>query len=129
MTTTSPTYGNPTATNRIDRLAEQVRRLRTRASAGHLDRWLLIGGGIMMPLGIVFILLGWAGAARTPLPFEQNDYLISGGLLGLALVVAGGFTYFAYWQTVRMPESRAQAAEMTNAIHRLEALLSGGATA
>jgi hypothetical protein len=125
MTTTTPTYAN--SANRIDRLSEQVRRLRTRASAGNLDRWLLIGGGVLMPLGIVFIILGWAGASRTPLPFEQNDYLISGGLLGLALVVAGGFTYFAYWQTVRIRESRVQAADLTAAINRLEALMSGGA--
>jgi hypothetical protein len=94
-----------------------------------LDRWLLVVGGVLMPLGVVLILLGWAGAARTPLPFEQTDYLISGGILGLALVTAGGFTYFAYWQTVRIRESRAQAADLTSALNRLEALLSGGATA
>jgi hypothetical protein len=127
-TTTPPTFATSSA-NRIDRLAEQVRRLRTRASSGGLDRWLLIGGGILMPLGVVFILLGWAGASRTPLPFEQNDYLISGGLLGLSLVIAGGFTYFAYWQTVRIRESRAQAAELVGAIRALEALLGGGTVA
>lgn len=129
MTTTTPPTFATSAANRIDRLAEQVRRLRTRASAGGLDRWLLIVGGVLMPLGVVFILLGWAGAARTPLPFEQNDYLISGGLLGLGLVISGGFTYFAYWQTVRIRESRAQAADLTSAINRLEALLAGGAVA
>jgi hypothetical protein len=128
MTTSTETLGT-SAAGRIDRLSEQVRRLRTRASAGSLDRWLLIGGGVLMPLGIVFILLGWAGASRTPLPFEQNDYLISGGLLGLGLVIAGGFTYFAYWQTVRIRESRVQASELTAAIGRLESLLSGGVVA
>jgi hypothetical protein len=119
--------GNPAA-NRINRLSSQVGQLRTRASSGNLDRWLLIGGGILMPLGIVLILLGWAGASRTPLPFEQNDYMISGGMLGLALTIAGGFTYFAYWQTLRIRESRVQASELTSAIGRLEALLAGGAT-
>jgi hypothetical protein len=128
MTTTTPTtYGGSTATSRVDRLAEQVRGLRTRAASGNLDRWLLVVGGILMPLGVVFIILGWAGAARTPLQFEQNDYLISGGLLGLALVIGGGFTYFAYWQTVRIRESRAQAADLVNALNRLENLLAGGA--
>jgi hypothetical protein len=126
MTTSTQTLGS-SATSRIDRLAQQVSALRTRAAAGNLDRWLLIGGGILMPLGIVFILLGWAGASRTPLPFEQNDYIISGGLLGLGFVIAGGFTYFAYWQTVRIRESRVQAAELTGAIKRLEDLLAGGA--
>ncbi|MBV9487989.1 MAG: hypothetical protein JO246_18285 [Frankiaceae bacterium] len=128
MTTTTPTtYTAASATNRVDRLAEQVRRLRTRAASGNLDRWLLIIGGVLMPLGVVLIILGWAGAARTPLPFEQNDYLISGGILGLALVISGGFTYFAYWQTVRIRESRTQAADLTAAITRLEGLLAGGA--
>jgi hypothetical protein len=126
MTTTSPTVAGSTS-GRIDRLAEQVRRLRTRAAEGNLDRWLLVAGGVLMPLGLVFILLGWGGASRTPLPFEQTDYLISGGILGLGLVIAGGFTYFAYWQTVRIRESRAQATDLTNAIARLEALLAGGA--
>jgi hypothetical protein len=126
MTTSTETLGSNSAAGRIERLSDQVRQLRTRAATGNLDRWLLIGGGILMPLGIVFILLGWAGAARTPLPFEQNDYMISGGLLGLGLVIAGGFTYFAYWQTVRIRESRVQAHELTAAIGRLEGLLSGG---
>lgn len=130
--TTSTEALNPgvggNAAGRNDRLASQIQRLRTRAASGGLDHWLLIVGSILMPLGVVFILLGWAGASRTPLPFEQNDYLISGGLLGLALVVAGGFTYFAYWQTVRIRESRVQAAAFTNAISRLEALISGGAS-
>jgi hypothetical protein len=125
MTTTSAPIAT-SASGRIDRLADQVRRLRTRASSGGLDRWLLITGGVLMPLGLVLIILGWAGAARTPLPFEQTDYLISGGLGGLALVIAGGFTYFAYWQTVRIRESRVQAAEVVTAINRLEALLSSG---
>jgi hypothetical protein len=124
MTTTSAPLTSA-ASSRADRLSDQVRRLRTRASEGHLDRWLLVTGGVLMPLGIVFIILGWAGASRTPLPFEQTDYLISGGILGLALVVAGGFTYFAYWQTVRIRESRVQAANLTKAVQRLEALLGG----
>jgi hypothetical protein len=121
-----PTYGAP-ATSRITRLSEQVRHVRTRAASGNLDRWLLIVGGVLMPLGIILILLGWAGASRTPLPFEQTDYLISGGILGLALVISGGFTYFAYWQTVRIRESRVQNQELTSAIKRVEVLLGGGA--
>lgn len=116
------TTGDP-ARSRATRLAEGMRGLRTRANTQTLERALLIVGGVLMPLGVLFIILGWVGASRTPLTFEQTDYLISGGLLGLGLVVAGGFTYFAYWQTVRIRESRQQTAELNASLHRIEALL------
>jgi hypothetical protein len=114
------------ASGRMSRLSEQVRTIRTRAAGANLDRFMLILGGILMPLGVVLIILGWAGAARTPLAIEQNDYLISGGILGLALVFAGGFVYFSYWQTIRIRESRSQAKELADALARVETLLAGG---
>jgi len=73
-------------------------------------------GGLLAPLGLVLIGLGWLGASRTPLVQEQLPYLISGGLLGLALVVLGGFLYFAHWQTAVLDEVRAQTAEITAAL-------------
>jgi hypothetical protein len=73
-------------------------------------------GSVLAPLGLVLIGLGWLGASRTPLVQEQLSYLISGGLLGLALVVLGGFLYFAHWQTAVLQEVRAQTAEITAAL-------------
>src|SRR5437868_9399914 len=129
MTTTTPSLGQALGTtDRSGRLAEAVRRLRTRAATGGLDRWLLIIGGTLMPLGVLLILLGWLGASRTPFPFEQTPYLISGGILGLALVISGGFVYFAYWQTLRVRESREQTKEITAGLSRVEALLASGAS-
>jgi hypothetical protein len=58
---------------------------------------LLVVGSVLMPLGVVVILLGWYGAAKTPYGFEQVPYLISGGLLGLGLLFAGGFLFFGSW--------------------------------
>jgi hypothetical protein len=131
MTATTPTLadglpGGAPASSRFGRLSVAVRQMRTRAAGGRLDRWLLVVGGVLMPLGVLLIILGWVGASRTPLPFEQNDYLISGGLLGLALVISGGFVYFAYWQTVRIQESREQSRELISAMGRLESLLTSG---
>ena len=103
--------------------AARVQRLRTRAGAGSLDRWLLIVGGVLVPLGICLVLLGWIGASRTPLVFEQTPYLISGGLLGTCLVFGGGFIYFSYWQTVRVRDARAQHAEVVGVLNRIEELL------
>lgn len=120
--------GRAGSAGRVARLGEAVRQLRTRAG-GNRDQWLLIGGGVLMPLGVLLIVLGWVGASQTPLPFEQTSYLISGGILGLGLVVAGGFVYFAYWQSLRIRESREQTRELASALARLEGLLasSGGA--
>ena len=130
MTTTQHSglpRADATHTTRAQRLTAQVRELRTRAGNGRLDQWMLVIGGVLMPLGALVIVLGWWGAAHTPLPFEQNDYLISGGVLGLGLLIAGGFVYFGYWQTVRIRESRQQTSEVTEALARIEALLSGAA--
>jgi hypothetical protein len=131
MTTTSPSLATPLGgehrQSRSARLAERVAALRTRTASGSYDRWLLIVGGLLMPLGVLLILLGWVGVSHTPLPFEQNSYLISGGILGLALVFSGGFVYFAYWQTVRIRESREQTTQLTEALARLETLLTAGA--
>jgi len=123
MTATAPSLAPVSAEGRFSRLTQSVRALRTNTALGRLDLWMLVVGGLLMPLGIVFIIAGWLGASRTPLPFEQNDYLISGGVLGLGLVIAGGFLYFGYWQTVRIRESRDQTRELTAAIGRLESLL------
>ena len=84
---------------------------------------MLVVGGVLVPLGVLLVFLGWLGASRTPLLFEQIPYLISGGQLGLALVVGGGFVYFTYWQAVRVREARAQHAELIAALARLEATM------
>ena len=54
-------------------------------------------GALVMPLGLCLVVMGWWGAAHTPYNFEQVPYLISGGLLGLALCLTGGFLFFGAW--------------------------------
>src|SRR5687767_1150575 len=104
MTTTVESVGEagePVArgAERQERLETAVRSLRTRAADADLPRLLLIAGGVLLPLGVVAIVLGWQGASHTPYAAEQMPYLISGGILGLAFVFAGGFLYFAFWLT------------------------------
>jgi hypothetical protein len=40
-------------------------------------------------LGVVALILGWWGVSGTGVAAEQNPYLISGGLLGIALIGIG----------------------------------------
>ncbi|MGB8651411.1 MAG: hypothetical protein WCD35_12200 [Mycobacteriales bacterium] len=117
------------ATVRQERLATRVRGLRARRGAlTQNDRWMLVVGGVLVPLGVLLVLLGWLGAARTVLVFEQVPYLISGGVLGLALVFTGGFTYFAYWLTLLVREARTERAQLVAVLERMERLLEEGGT-
>ena len=112
-----------TRTDPVERLRAGVRDLRV-GGAGRFApdrRALLVLGGTLAPLGIVVVLLGWYGAAHTPYVFEQIPYLISGGLLGLALVFVGSFLYFAHWLTELLREQREQAAALAEAIRAVEA--------
>jgi hypothetical protein len=114
------------AARRHNRLATAVRDLRTRAGGADLARVLLTFGGILLPLGLVLIVLGWAGVSHTTDVFEQMPYLVSGGILGLALVIAGGFCYFAFWMTQMVRAVRRDATDirsMRDSLQRIESLL------
>ena len=87
------------ASSRQAALVDAIARIRVRARAIKIEQILLVLGGVAMPAGILVIIVGWYGAAHTFRTYAQLDYLISGGLLGLGLVIFGGFCYFGYWLT------------------------------
>jgi hypothetical protein len=93
-----------------------------------VEQILLIAAAILFPLGLIFILLGWDGAAHNGHTYAQIDYLISGGMFGLGLSVAGGFMYFGYWLSRQLGESRRQSALVQQAMQRLEDLLDAALT-
>ena len=88
-----------------------------------LETVMLVLGGLLLPIGIIAIIVGWYGAAHTPKLYEQNDYLISGGLLGLGLVFIGGFLYFGYWMTRQIHTTSTVAQQTLRALSRIEAQL------
>jgi len=49
----------------------------------------LVVAGVLCVVGLVTILLGWRGAAATLFVPDQVPYLVSGGLGGTGLVIAG----------------------------------------
>ena len=110
------------STSRQARLAAAVANLRTRRQIP-LERWLFIAGAVMLPLGVAFILLAWYGAAHKPLIIQQFPYLLSGGILGLGLMFAGGFLYFGYWVTRLVQENRRHTDQLLDALGRLEGRL------
>jgi hypothetical protein len=106
---------------RDTRFAEGVRTLRVGGATLRLEeRLLMVVGGILAPLGIIVVLLGWYGASQTPYVFEQVPYLISGGLLGVGLVFLGAFFYFTHWVTQLVKEHRVQSVAVVEALQRLQ---------
>lgn len=69
-------------------------------SAGSFDlrnSWQVIAGALLIPLGVVFILLGWYGAAHARVEQQQIPYLISGGFVGLGCMIVGGLLFWGHW--------------------------------
>jgi len=116
MTTSEPftvLSGGSSLEQREARLTEGADELVNtggRPSVFRRDHFLLSVSAVLMTLGIAVIIIGWAGAARATLVEEQLPYVISGGLLGVALAVIGALTLFTHWLTVSIRESRAQEA-------------------
>jgi hypothetical protein len=119
--------GADAGANRRERFRTAVGRLAERSSSADLIRWMLVPGSLAVLLGFVAIVLGWVGAARTAREIEQIPYLISGGLIGLALVVLGGLLLAStFWVAVlrklqREAEQRAEQA-VTDLSDRVTAL-------
>jgi hypothetical protein len=112
---------------REEALASGAEELSTgRSSLLEDSRLLPTVAASLMTLGLTAILLGWFGAARSTLIEEQVPYLISGGLLGLALALIGALVLFGHWTAVSIKEERqrelarrADHAELMEALHSL----------
>jgi hypothetical protein len=76
---------------------------------GH-ERFLITVAAALMALGVAIILIGWNGAANATVVEEQVPYLISGGLLGVALATIGALALFSHWLTVAIRDARAHEA-------------------
>jgi uncharacterized membrane protein len=80
-------------------------------------------GAVLMPLGLIAIFLGWYGVAHTKYQYDQLPYVVSGGLLGLALVFLGGFLYFGAWVARLGTEQRESTQRLTDAMLQLADLV------
>lgn len=121
--TTAPAAAEAGAAERVARLRDRVSKLRIRGWSMDVPRLLMLLGGVLLCLGLVVIGAGWYGAAHTPYLFEQVPYMISGGLLGIGLVAAGGFLYFAYWMTRQVDETKRQSARTQEALEQVQKAL------
>jgi hypothetical protein len=93
--------------------------------------WAKLGGQLGLAfagLGLLMIALGWNGAASVDFVPGQIPYLLSGGALGLGLIMLGGS--FIVVQNSRRDRSllEAQLSELNDAVTRLSAAVGAAAT-
>ncbi|MBA3652832.1 MAG: hypothetical protein H0W70_01410 [Actinobacteria bacterium] len=52
-------------------------------------QWDRVVGGLGVTAGLLALFLGYRGVANTPYPAEQIPYVVSGAVLGIALIGVG----------------------------------------
>jgi hypothetical protein len=121
-TATAVLDGTTRSTARRARFREAISTIATRSTADDLIRWMLVPASIALLLGFNLMLFGWIGAAHTHREIEQIPYLISGGLVGLALVIVGALLLASTFWVAVMRKSRDEADERADArLRELEA--------
>ena len=93
------------------RTAGQTRTAQRPVLDWTIDRLMAVLAVLMLPGGVIAIGLAWYGAAHTPFLFEQLPYLISGGMLGIGLLVSGGLLYMGSWLSKLADIQRDEAAQ------------------
>ena len=97
-------------------------------SAQLLQMVLFVAGAVLLPGGLVVIGLGWYGTAHTPYEYDQNAYLISGGILGLGITLVGGFLYFGSWLARLAVDQKASSLQVAESLSKLaDAVLASNA--
>ena len=119
--------GEPGLARRL-RFRDSLTRLAQRGQAIDLLKVILVPAAVLIVAGLVLMLFGWYGSAHTFRQIEQIPYLVSGGLIGLALVFLGGLLLAsAFWMTVLRrftEESEERSREQLRALEtRLDALV------
>ena len=89
------------------------------------NSWQVLAGSLLIPLGVVFILLAWYGAAHARVVQQQIPYLVSGAFAGLGCMVLGGLLYWGHWLYRIYDQNQLQHEEHQRLMHELIRALSG----
>lgn len=117
------------STSPADRLEAGVADLHVPEPKADAEALLLKLGLALPVVGVVLILLAWWNAAGTAYVADQMPMLISGGLLGLALIIVGLglFLRFSlgrilrFWLARLVVEQQAQTDRIVDALAKVEA--------
>lgn len=126
---------NETSTDTTDGFEARVQQMHVPEPKADREALLLKVGVGLAVLGVVLIFVAWFQASGTASVAEQIPYAISGGLIGLALVIFGSALVirfslarlFRYWLARIVYEHEVQTDRTVEALGRIEAALGGGA--
>ncbi|MCU1454894.1 MAG: hypothetical protein JWN46_3040 [Acidimicrobiales bacterium] len=127
---------DPTPTSAAGRLQEGVAGLRVPEPSADAERLLFQVSMALPVVGVALIVLAWYNASGTAYVADQIPMLISGGLLGLGLVLVGLglFLRFSvtrllrFWLARLVAEHQAQTDRMVEALDRIEAAVRDATT-
>src|SRR5258708_3864961 len=108
---------------RLQRLAGVADGARPGRSGRNVRKWMETIGMSLIVFGFVCILLGWYGAAHSPYLYQEVPYLISGGLLGVALVIGGVVFLRCAWSMRPVEDDRRNALAIVRSVDRLDRIL------
>jgi hypothetical protein len=97
--------------------------------AGSFDlrnSWQVVVGSLLIPLGVVFILLAWYGAAHAKVIQQQIPYMVSGSFAGLGCLVVGGLLFWGHWLYRIYDQADLQHREQQQLLETLIAALAAG---
>ena len=122
-----PKTNNP----RIDEFRTEVADLNIKTPADSGERTYLLVGIVLMVIGLVLIFAGYWGASGTVILVEQIPYVLSGGFLGVGVMIVGAAMFLRYslsrylrfWLIRSIYEERAQSDKVVESLGNIEALL------
>jgi len=115
----------------VERLEEGVAALRLSEPSADLERNLLRVAVALPVIGLILVGLAWYGASGSGYVADQIPYLISGGLIGLGLVLIGLGLFvrfsltklFRFWLARLVYEHQTQTDRMVDAVAKVEAAI------
>ena len=116
---------------RIDQFRAEVADLDIKTPADTGERNYLVVGIVLLVIGLGLIFAGYWGASGTGLLAEQIPFVLSGGFLGVGVMIVGAALfvryslsrYLRYWLIRTIYEERAQTDKVVDSLGRIEALL------
>lgn len=128
MTTTTPTATSTAGASASDRLASGVGDLHVPEPSGDAEAMLLKIGFALPLVGVALMLVAWWNSAGTKYVADQVPMLISGGLVGMGLILVGVGLFvrfsmarlFRFWLARLVAEQQAQTDRLIAALEGVE---------